>query len=228
MARVEMGTIVVGLRGTVGGLTFSTNRSGPHCHVWTRSGNARTSLQSGRRLILSVSAQAWRNLSGADQTTWNDYGDLIEIPYPWGGHYHLSGFQWYVRINNWLATVGRPARDTAILWPIPTAPTITGFQVSAGASTCHFHYAALQFGPDYDAVVFVGMAAGHGNFVAPGPRPLIIGSQVPGGTSLDFTTEFFSVFGTISTQQRAFFSVHRQSVDGYRGAPATGYVDVIS
>ena len=75
MARVEMGTIVVGLRGTVGGLTFSTNRSGPHCHVWTRSGNARTSLQSGRRLILSVSAQAWRNLSGADQTTWNDYGD---------------------------------------------------------------------------------------------------------------------------------------------------------
>jgi len=56
MARVEMGTIVVGLRGTVGGLTFSTNRSGPHCHVWTRSGNARTSLQSGRRLILSVSA----------------------------------------------------------------------------------------------------------------------------------------------------------------------------
>jgi hypothetical protein len=75
--------------------------------------------------------------------------------------------------------------------------------------------------------VFIGMAAGHGAAVAPGPSPLIIGSQVPAGTELDFTTEFFAAFGQITTHQRAFYRVHRQRIWGYRGAAATGYVDVI-
>jgi hypothetical protein len=100
--------------------------------------------------------------------------------------------------------------------------------VSAGDTTCHFHYEALEFGPDYDAVVFVGLGTGRGCYVAPGPVALILGSQIPGGTSLDFTTRFFEVFGAVTVQQRAFYRVYRQLVWGYRGAAATGYVDVIA
>ena len=227
MARVQMGVIVVGLRGTVGGLTFSANRAGPHCHVWTRSGNARTALQSGRRVIHTVNAQAWRNLDPGDQADWNTWGATVEIPYPWGGHFHLSGFQWYVKNSNWLASVGRPPVNAPTLSIPPVAPTITALQVSASASTCHFHYGLNEFGPDYDAVIMIGLAAGHGCYAAPGPVPLIQGSQVPAGTSLDFTTRFFEVFGAVTTNQRAFYRVYRQRVWGYRGAPATGYVDVI-
>jgi hypothetical protein len=56
----------------------------------------------------------------------------------------------------------------------------------------------------------------------------VIASQVPGGTSLAFTTEFFAVFGGVTVLQRAFYAVHRQSIPGFRSAPATGWVDVVS
>ena len=228
MAKVQMGVIVTGLRGTIGGLTFSQNRTGPYCRIWSRSANARTALQSDRRIIHTVNAQTWRDLDSGDQNDWNTWALLVEIPDPWGGHYHISGFNWYVKINNWRASVGKAPVDAPTLSDPPAAPTITHFQVSVSASTCHYDYDALEFGPDYDAVLFIGLASGKGCFVAPGPSPLILGSLAPGGTSVDFTTRFFEVFGAVTTNQRVFYRIFRQHLWGYRGAPATGYANVIA
>jgi hypothetical protein len=230
MAKVKMGVVVTGLRGTVGGLTFSANRAGNHAHVWTRSGNARSSLQSGRRQILSVNAQGWRDLDAGSKVDWDDFAKALAQRQtdPFGQYYYLSGFQWFVRCNNWIATVGRAPIDVPPVSVIPTAPGVLLFQISAADSYCGFNYLVNQFGPTWDAVVFVGMGAGHGCIVAPGPVPLIVGSQVPGGTELAFTTEFFNVFGSVTLQQRAFWRVCRQTIDGYRGAAATGWADVIA
>jgi len=228
MAKVKMGIVVVGIRGTIGGLTFSANRAGNHARAWSKSANARSSLQSGRRVILSVAAQGWRGLTDINRQDWDTLA-AVEPQYDaFGVEYFLSGFQRYVRFQSWLKTVGRAATTGPTLEAAPAAPTVTGFQVSKAASTCHFHYAANEFGATWDAVVFVGVGAGHGNIVAPGPMPLIIGSQVPGGTSLVFTTEFMAVFGSVTVNQRVFFAVHRQSITGSRSAPATGWADVVA
>jgi len=230
MAKVKMGVVVTGLRGTVGGMTFSANRAGNYAKVWTRSANARTWRQSVRRQALSVNAMAWRDLDPGDQAYWDAFGADVgqEQMDPFDNGYYLSGFQWSVKVNSWMKSVGRAAVSTPPAGTVPAAPTVTGFQVSAGATTCHFHYALGEFTPYFDAVVFVGMAAGRGNFVVPGPQPLVLGSQVPGGTSLDFTTGLMAVFGRVFVTQRAFLKVCRQTTDGYRSAAATAYANVIA
>jgi len=228
MAKVKMGTVVTGIRGTIGGLTFSANRAGNHAHVWTRSGNARTALQAGRRIILSVAAQGWRGLTDGNRADWDTMAGAEPQYDAFGDVYYLSGFQRYVRFQAWLKTVGRAATSAPTMEVVPATPTISGFRVSAGALSCKFDYAAGQFGPTWDAVVFVGIGVGHGNIAAPGPMAFIIGSQVPGGTSLTFTTQFFAVYGAVTTLQRAFWAVHRQSIPGFRSAAATGWVDVVA
>jgi hypothetical protein len=230
MAKVKMGVIVTGLRGTVGGLTFSANKAGNHAHTWTRSGNARSVLQCSRRQRLSINAQAWRSVSAGNQALWVVFAAALAQRQtdPLGNFYYLSGFQWYVKVNNWLWSCGRAGAATPPVAVVPAIPTVTGFQISVGASTCHFHYAANEFGATWDAVVFVGIGNGFGCIVPPGPMPFIVGSQVPGGTSLDFTTAFMSVFGAVFVGQRAFLRVHRQTTDGYRGAAASTYANVIA
>jgi hypothetical protein len=229
MAKVKMGVIVTGLRGTVGGLVFSANRAGNYAHVWSRTANARTALQSGRRVILSINAQAWRDLDPDDQQDWNIFAAAIgqRQEDPFGAFYYLSGFQWFVRINAWLASCARAAVTTPPA-ALPSAPsTISAFQISVGASYCGFDYLEGQFGPTHDAIVFVGINAGHGGFVATGPVPLIIGAQAPEGTQLTFTPEFFALFGAVTENQRAFLRVYRQAIDGYRSAPYSTYANVI-
>ena len=228
MAKVKMGVIVTGLRGTVGGLTFSANKAGPHAHIWTRSANARSALQCGRRQALSINAQAWRSVDPADQADWDVFAAALAQRQtdPFGNFYYLSGFQWYVRVNNWLTTCGRAAVSTPPAAAVPVAPTVTSFQVSAGDGTCHFHFTLGEFIPDFDAVVFVGIGNGYGCIVPPGPMPLIVGAQVPAGLSLDFTTELMAVFGSVFVGQRAFLRVHAQTTDGYRGAALSTYSNV--
>lgn len=71
MAIIKLGGTVVGIRGTVGGLTFSANKGGTYCKSWSRGSNPRSQRQQVRRGILASMGPAWAALSGAQQTDWD-------------------------------------------------------------------------------------------------------------------------------------------------------------
>jgi hypothetical protein len=46
MAIVSFGAPITGMRGSIGGITYSGNKSGAYAKIWAKSANVRTPKQS--------------------------------------------------------------------------------------------------------------------------------------------------------------------------------------
>jgi len=230
MTICKFGVIVTGLRGTVGGLTFSANKSGPYARAWSRGANPRSTLQSTHRANLSALAAQWRNIDPANQADWNTWAadPLQELENPLGEGYYISGFLWWVRMSRWLTAVGRDPIETAPLLTKPAAPTIAALQVSVGASDSIIGYADNTFAPLYDCTIQLCIGPSIGATAKP-LKPLFLkGAQLPGGNVLFLTPELTTRFGALTIGMKAFAEVSRQNLEGYRSAPFAIPADIIA
>ena len=230
MAKTLIGAPLAGIRGTIGGITFSENGAGTYARQWYRSANRRSPLQTDRRRITSVYSKAWALRSAGEKADWDTFAadPAQEQTDPLGNLYYLSGFQWFIKINTRLYTVGRGQRSTYPVSGYPAAPAILSLRVSVGAVSSRITYGAGEFTPTYDAVVLMWIMNSVGPAVAPTRRKLLIASQVPGGTELVFTAEVVALFGALNTSQKAFGLVHRQTVDGMRCAGTSIAIQVVA
>jgi hypothetical protein len=164
---------------------------------------------------MAVYAKAWADLGSGDKDDWDTFAadpaqeqtDSLMNPY------YLSGFQWFVKINSRLYTVGRGQRDTFPASGYPFPPAILTLRVSMGAVSSRITYAVNEFDPGFDCVVFLWIVNSSGPAVAPTWRKLLIAAQEPGGTELVFSTEVAALFGTLNVSQRAFAMIHCQTYD---------------
>jgi len=136
MAIIKLGELVAGIRKSIGGATYSQNKSGPYVRRWSRGTNQRTTRQGVQRGAFAQFAAAWRDLDQADRDDWDTYAaDPAQEKFnSLGESYYASGFNWFLAINCQLASVGRTPRDTFPPGARPTAPTITAFHLSDGGA----------------------------------------------------------------------------------------------
>jgi len=228
MAIHKMGVVVVGIRGTLGGLLFSANSHGNYCRAWSKPANVRSTLQSTQRATLSQFASEWRNIDAGDRADWDTFAadPLQKLTNALGIDYYISGFLWYVRMSTWLRTVGRAQITTAPVLAKPVAPAIIELQVSAGASTSFISYLANTFDPDYDCTIEMTIGPSIGAVAQPIKPLLLIGKQTPAGISLTFDTELAARFGSVVVGQKAWANIYRQNLEGYRSAPTSMSIDV--
>jgi len=230
MAIIQLGGLVTGVRGKVGGVIYSANKSGPYARGWSRGSNVRSELQTGGRGTQSSLAQYWRTLEAGDRGDWDVWAadPNQELTNVFGEGYYISGFLWFVKINRWLNTVGRDVRETAPGSPVATAPSVSSLVVSCGDVASVITYPANEFGASYDCVIELAIGQSVGAAAMP-IKPMVIGGwQVPGGTSLDISDEVLARFGSVQVGQRAFARVYRQTVEGYRSAARAIASDVVS
>jgi len=219
MARIKFGPIVVGIRGTLAGSTFSQNGAGAYVRAWARGANPRTPAQQQIRSNLTAGATAWRALTDLQRQAWNTFAaDPAQAQTdPFGEFYYLSGFQWYVRINSLLALVERSPRSDPPTLPVPDAPTISTWAPAAGVLTSStLTYPAGTFGAGQDLILAVALAGGAGVTAAPTTRPIILALQSPPSSSVDCQDELEAAFGVLRAGQQAFAFVARQTSDGRR------------
>jgi len=166
MAVVLIGAPLAGVRGTVGGITFSANKAGPYMKAWAKPSNARTSRQTVERGFLGQMPELWRALTGVQQAAWDTFAALgaQALTNSLGVTYYLSGFGWFCKCNIRLLRVGRATITAVPTQARPAAPTIDDFRVcvagtesdlcvggTASASTEHLsHLAADGFDDDGD------------------------------------------------------------------------------
>lgn len=166
MASLKLGVVVVDLRGTVGGLTFSKNKAGNYAKLWARGANPRTEGQSEERAFVGRMPEEWRALSGAQRTAWDTFAALgaQELTNSMGETYYASGYNWFVKCNVRLLRVERSTIAAVPAQARPSAPTIDDFRVcvagsdpdlctggTASASTEQgVHVAARAFDDDLD------------------------------------------------------------------------------
>ncbi len=131
MAIIKLGALISGIRGTVGGVIFSENGSGPYAKLWAPPSQPMTSRQTIQRALLSQMPNLWRDLTPVEQTAWDTFAALAaqELFNPLGESYYASGFAWFNKCNIRLLRVGRATRSAVPTQARPGAATIDDFRI---------------------------------------------------------------------------------------------------
>ena len=156
MAIIKLGIMVVGIRGTVGGGTFSANKSGPYVKAWSRGSNPRTDFQTIQRATIAAMPQLWRDLTPAEKTAWDVWALLAaqDRINRLGEIFSASGFNWFTIINTRLLNIGRPTRTAVPTQSRPSAPTISSLVLPfLPQQSTKITYPSGEFDPDFDQVV---------------------------------------------------------------------------
>lgn len=136
MALIQLGGLVSGLRGTVGGVTYSANASSNYAKAWAKGPRSQTALASLERSRLATWGPLWRAMSAAQRTAWDTYAALAAQAKTnsLGDTYYASGFNWYVEINDARTRAGLAVTSTTPANPAPAAPAYATFYLRAPAT----------------------------------------------------------------------------------------------
>ena len=221
MAILKFGPTVVGLRGTIGGITFSANKSSPYAKAWSRGSNPVAPLQTTQRGVLASIPALWRALTPAEQALWDTFAALPaqDLTNSLGETYSISGFGWFTKINVRLLVMGRADRTAVPAQSRPSAPTITDIEFPFDdGQTAFVSYAAGEFDPDFDLVLDIAQANSAGRLSPPSTFAEFVVSQNPNDTATGFMTAYVNRLGIGNTSLKGFARLYRQTTDGLRSS----------
>jgi hypothetical protein len=220
MAILKLGVFVVGIRGTIGGITFSANKAGPYAKMWARPPRTTTILQSQHRADLSVLGAAWRALTQIQRDAWDTYAAAAPqiLTNSLGETYTISGFGWFTKTNMNQFLLGRPLTTAAPVVARPAAPTVTAFTVSAvGASTISYVGGEWPAGDKF--VVFFTYSLSQAAVNISLGRRFIVASTAPTANPLVISASFLTDhYGIPIKLSRWEVELFHQQPDGQRGA----------
>jgi hypothetical protein len=230
MASVKFGVTVVGLRGTVGGVTFTAGAAGPYARQWAKGSNPRSALQLSNRAALTRYGAVWRSLGPSGRAAWTSFGLIApEVVYNRLGEVvRLSGWLWFVKANQRLAGLGR-----AIETSPPSTSTVAaaaGFSLSLGelpGGSCSAGWTAGS-APSSTALVLELSLNTSGAAGVPGQNWVRVWSAYePAGTSADITTEVGLRYGSIRAGWGFFGRLYVLRDDGVRSVAAAAAAVVV-
>jgi hypothetical protein len=101
LAITKLGGVVTGIRGTVGGVVYSANKSGTFVKQWNRGANPRTVFQTTIRSDLSGMGRIWQGLTDAQRADWDTFAATDPEPTTnsLGDAVVLSGWGYFCRLN---------------------------------------------------------------------------------------------------------------------------------
>jgi len=106
MARVQYGTIVTGLSGSVGGNVFARNINGNYTRRKSRNVNRNTISQANFRNAFGSIQRLWRSLTTSQRNTWAVATPLYPYVNSLGVTSYYTSFQLFSKLNNQLFNVG--------------------------------------------------------------------------------------------------------------------------
>ena len=233
MALVKLGTTIAGLAGTIGGVTFSRCKAGTTARIWSKSSNPQTSFQQTTRDATSNWPQLWKDMSQADRDDW----DLLAATPPetdydrFGTVVLLSGYNWFVRINNRRIYTFQDSLLTAPAAVTPAAPVIDSFTAwypTAATEQIFLDYNAAEFAADEFLIVQLNFAGSPGNRTKTTDFRLVGVLDAFGTDHCDLTTITLIRFGTYSLNWLATARCYRQTVDSFRSVPTVMRSTVIN
>lgn len=229
MASIKFGNIVVDMKGKISGNVYSKNKGGAYSRVRVVPTNPQTSYQVAVRSRLTDFSQAWRGLTAAQRTGWNNAVVNFQRVNRIGDKHVLSGNALYVSLNKNLADVGLPA--------ISAAPDVTAVDTVSVASAVADNSAQTVV-ITLDAVVpantsikvFVTQALSAG-VSSPGTKLRQVAAFNAGASAtLTLTTDYLARFGSVgAVGMKIFYTIIPVSeVSGQLGAPVKGVMTIVA
>jgi len=233
MAKIKLAAPLSGLRGTIGGVVYSANKSGPYAKPWMKPVNPRTPKQLIARGRLSQFPTLWAGISAAQRTAWDVFAALPaqERTDSLGQTYYASGYNWFVKINVQLDLAGHASRDNCPSLVRPGQPTVDDLIVysapDVGAEKTLLHFPIHQF-TGYDAILFLAFRTAAGAVNTFRQYRNVFATVETSVYTVRFADEMAAAFGWPSVGWPAFLTGARQNAHGQRGLPATISTTVIA
>lgn len=223
MAVIQYGPTVVGIRGSIGGITFSANATSNYAKAWSRPRRSARPDQSAERGLMVDASVLWQALDPSDKTDWNNFaGAPNELDYdPWSVQRFLSGFQWFMRAQR-----RRQRLPLSIPGPVPSGPAetaITGlvFSCIAGSPpTAAVNYDDDQFLAAQALILYVSVSPRPGQADSFVGWKLLHAEVSPPNGGIDVSTAFDSAFGSVPGGWRCYAMAFKQADPGNRSVIA--------
>ena len=132
MAITKIGPPLSGIRGTIGGVTYSANGSSTYAKAWSKGPNPRAAKQSTERTFLARMPALWAAINAGQRADWRSFASEPEqeLFNSLGDGYFASGFNWFTKCNIRNLRVGNPIIDDAPEQTRPSPPTISAFRIT--------------------------------------------------------------------------------------------------
>lgn len=109
MAQIKLGAGIADMRGSIGGVVFSRNRSGAYARNRTIPVNPGSALQLEVRAAIGQVRAAWfEDLSTSARAAWKTYADNVPVINRLGEQIHLTGWNMFARTNTFQVYHGKP------------------------------------------------------------------------------------------------------------------------
>ncbi len=128
MARVTYGESITEYAGSIGGITYLRNASGPIAKLRSNPPVNPSPYQSIYQVNMAKLVAYWPTLSQPNKESWDTFAGLHDHTTPWGETKTLSGFQWFlsINLNRLLDGLGAlPAAPAFYAYPAPVSFTLT-------------------------------------------------------------------------------------------------------
>ena len=227
MASITFIAPVDEIRGRLGGVVFSRNKSGNHIRPFKQPSNPQSTLQMNQRGTITSMIRLWQVAGPTNQATWVVWAALpANVKYnSLGAAYYLSGYQSFLEINTRIWQIYQDWRWVAPDLGIPAVPVITSVTWTnvGGTPTLRVNYGAGEFSSTQTIVVH-GSAWPWSARLVQYSRFYLLKQQLnPGASPYQITTQITDRWGPPHTGDRIFVRVYKQTSEGQRSAPYTAY-----
>jgi hypothetical protein len=220
MAIIKLGETVVGLRGTIGGITFSQNGSGTYAKKLAHPVRKNTVLQAARRSSFSQCRQDWAAVTPAQYADW----DALAIAPPEIDHNSLgdviliNASHWHTRVNMRRLQAGQAIERECPVNSGVAAPDSFGLTIYITSNLVDdstFEYTEDDFDGFY-AALFLAFANSTVRTVQSTGYRCVWCTSIEGDTSTRINEELVATFGTLTAGQNIFGRLYKQSTTGIR------------
>jgi len=138
MARVTYGESITEYAGSIGGVTFLRNASGPIAKLRSNPPVNPSPDQSTYQVNMAKLVSFWPTLSQEDKEDWNALAAAHDHTTPWGAEKTLSGYQWFLSLNLNLLSTGQSVITTCPVWDSVSPPPI--FIINTASDTFSLNF----------------------------------------------------------------------------------------
>lgn len=198
--------------GSIGGVTYSHNRSGMYRRARRVPVNPNTTFQQSQRDAFTTASAAWRAITSGQRAAWEAYATATPITNPLGQTIFQTGAQAFTGLNSLLLRLGVPQQDDAPSTPGRQALGMPTIVVDNSASTAVI--ASIDAAVDGGVVgLFLGDLVSAGVSFFAGPYQLR-GSGTPAAGTFTIATLSGRNGSALTTGGRLPFRMVGVAADG--------------
>lgn len=207
MPKVKYGAVITDSRGSIDGVTFSKNRGGSFTRKRTVPTRKQTSYNSTVRATHATLSKRWSStLTAAQRTGWGTLANANPVTDVFGNTRYLSGYQFYIRVNQVRLQCGLAYLDTA---PADQAGTALGTATMTvtTAPLVRVAFTATPTDADHRLYIFATPPLSPGKANVTGLYKFVSKSGVSQASPYTFTSDYTSRFGNPITGKTIWFRI---------------------